>query len=87
MSASAAADTTRPTSSGVLYALRRAVHPTDSVETARALVSGGSVRIALCVDCPDELDAVGRALDICRRMLAADPPELRGYEVADCRRL
>ncbi|MFF5505602.1 hypothetical protein ACF1E9_12255 [Streptomyces roseolus] len=47
----------------------------------------GSVRIALCLDCRDELDAVGRALGICRRMLAADPPELRGYAVADCRLL
>ncbi|MGW4053856.1 hypothetical protein ACWENA_23790 [Streptomyces sp. NPDC004779] len=81
------ADTAHPTSGDVLHTLRRAVRPTDPVETTRALVAGGSVRIALCVDCPDELDAIGRALDICRRMLAAAPPELRGYTVADCRLL
>ncbi|MER5961094.1 hypothetical protein [Streptomyces sp. NPDC002057] len=86
MSASAAVDTERPTPSGVLAALYRAVEPTDPVETARALVADHSVRIALCLDCPDELEAVGRALGICLRMLGRSP-ELGGYGIADCRLL
>lgn len=86
MSASAAADTERLTPDGVLAALYRAAEPTDPVETARALVAEDSVRIALCVGCPDELEAIGRALGICLRMLGRSP-EFSGYAIADCRLL
>ncbi|MFJ8657610.1 hypothetical protein [Streptomyces sp. NPDC093795] len=86
MSASAPTDTEHPTPSGVLAALYRSVEPTDPVETARALVTDRSVRIALCLDCPDELEAVGRALGICLRMLGRSPV-LDGYGIADCRLL
>ncbi|WNF29499.1 hypothetical protein RI138_23200 [Streptomyces sp. C11-1] len=86
MSASAAADPERPTPSGVLAALYRAIEPTEPVETARALVGDRSVRIALCLDCPDELEAIGRALGICLRMLGHSP-EFSGYGITDCRLL
>ncbi|PCG86453.1 hypothetical protein CIB93_09335 [Streptomyces sp. WZ.A104] len=70
----------------MLAALYRSIEPTEPVETARALVGDRSVRIALCLDCPDELEAIGRALGICLRMLGRSP-EFSGYGITDCRLL
>ncbi|MEW1694693.1 hypothetical protein ACIQCR_09865 [Streptomyces sp. NPDC093249] len=86
MSAADAAGTSRLSPSVVLAALYRDLDPTDPVETARALVTEYSVRVALCLDCHDEIEAVGRALGICLRMLGRSP-EFEGYGIADCRLL
>ncbi|MEU1278488.1 hypothetical protein [Streptomyces sp. NPDC005805] len=70
----------------MLKALERAVGPADPIETARALVVGRSVRIALCVDGPCEIEAIGHALDVCRRLLTTTP-EFAHYRIADCKLL
>ncbi|MFJ3932288.1 MULTISPECIES: hypothetical protein [unclassified Streptomyces] len=56
------------------------------METARAQVVGHTVRVALCVDGPDEIEAIGRALDVCQRLLAVTP-ELHRHLISDCRLL
>jgi hypothetical protein len=66
----------------VLEALHRVLGPQDSVEFAHALAVGRSVRLALYVRSPDEIEAIGHALGICSRLLAVSP-EFDRLTIAD----
>ncbi|MFF4184963.1 hypothetical protein ACFYZ9_17360 [Streptomyces sp. NPDC001691] len=70
----------------MIETLRRIDEPRGHVEPARALVLGQSIRLALYLQSPDEIEAVGRALDICGRLLAASP-EFARFHITDFRLL
>lgn len=75
-----------PSATRLVEALHRLARPQDRFECARALVLDRSVRLALYVGAPDEIEAVGHALRLCRRLLGHSP-ELRHHRIADFRLL
>ncbi|MFF9199200.1 hypothetical protein ACF09L_28735 [Streptomyces sp. NPDC014779] len=75
-----------PSATRLVETLHRVARPQDRFESARALVLDRSVRLALYVRAPDEIEAVGHALQLCRRLLGHSP-ELRNHRIADFRLL
>ncbi|APE23820.1 MULTISPECIES: hypothetical protein [Streptomyces] len=75
-----------PSAALLVEALHRVARPQDRFESARALVLDRSVRLALYIGGPDEIEAVGHALQLCRRLLGHSP-ELSHHRIADFRLL
>ncbi|MHA4775218.1 hypothetical protein L1085_012030 [Streptomyces sp. MSC1_001] len=79
-------DSPAPSAAALVETLHRVARPQDRFESARALVVDRSVRLALYIRGPDEIEAVGHALLLCRRLLGHSP-ELSRHRIADFRLL
>ncbi|MEF9885287.1 hypothetical protein [Streptomyces sp. P9-A4] len=75
-----------PSAAALVETLQCLARPQDRFESARALVLDRSVRLALYVGGPDEIEAVGHALLLCR-LLLGHSPALSRHRIADFRLL
>ncbi|WP_395363376.1 hypothetical protein ACHGLA_24585 [Streptomyces sp. YH02] len=75
-----------PSAALLVETLHRVARPQDRFESARALVLDRTIRLALYIRGPDEIEAVGHALQLCRRLLGHSP-ELSHHRIADFRLL
>ncbi|KOX27669.1 MULTISPECIES: hypothetical protein [unclassified Streptomyces] len=75
-----------PSAARLVETLHRLARPQDRFDSARALVLGPTVRLALYIRGPDEVEAVGHALLLCR-LLVGHSPELSRHRIADFRLL
>ncbi|MFE3070271.1 hypothetical protein [Streptomyces sp. NPDC059247] len=75
-----------PSATALVETLHRVARPQDHFDSARALVLDHTVRLALYIGAPDEIEAVGHALRLCRLLLSQCPALIR-HRIADFRLL
>ncbi|MBD0707444.1 MULTISPECIES: hypothetical protein [unclassified Streptomyces] len=75
-----------PSATALVDTLHRVARPYEHFDSARALVVDRSVRLALYIKAPDEIEAVGHALRLAR-LLLRHSPALHRHRIADFRLL